>query len=157
MIVGNIKNIEQELKFYPKSIQKGLQFLMTQPVSVLDDGRYIIDGEKLYANIDSYDTEPVEDRLPEQHVRYIDIQYIARGREKIGSAGVDCVGKVAIDHLQSDDWIKYEDMKDEVFVTLSEGSFAIYFPWDVHRPNCHPGHEAVRVKKVVVKVAMDTL
>ena len=35
---------------------------------------------------------------------------------------------------------------------LEEGQFAIFYPWEVHRPNCQFADSPEQVKKVVVKV-----
>ena len=52
---------------------------------------------------------------------------------------------------------EYDTIEDEVFVTLTPGTFVVCYPWDVHRANCNPGDVPVQVKKVLVKVAVDSL
>lgn len=158
MIIGNLKTIEQEMNFYPAAIQQGLQFLLTNDLAALENGTYPIDENKIFAKVASYETEPIEKRRPERHEKYIDIQYIAKGREQIGTGSIADAGEVDTDKLAAGDILYYQGMRQgEWFVTLTGGIFAIYFPWDVHRPNCQAADIAEQVKKIVVKVAMNTL
>lgn len=158
MIIGNLKTIDKELKFYPRGIRKGLEFLITQPLVDLEVGKvYPIEGDKIFAKVSEYETEEKKLRRAERHEKFIDIQCIAAGAEKIGTGRIENTGSISEDNLIQNDAVKYKDMQDDLFVTLYAGTFAIYFPWDVHRANCNPAHTSVKVKKVLVKVSMDTL
>jgi len=46
------------------------------------------------------------------------------------------------------------DITNENFVIVKPGEFAVFFPWEVHRPNCQAGDKPSQVKKVVLKVKM---
>lgn len=160
MILGNLHTIEKELRLYPAAIQQGIRFLLEQPLAELPVGKQVIDGEKIYAKTAAYETEPQEKRRPERHEKYIDIQCIVSGSEKIGLGIMENAGPVDTDKLASADILYYgshDGMTDESFITLEAGQLAVFFPWDVHRPNCNAADAAAAVKKVVVKVAMDAL
>ena len=81
------------------------------------------------------------------------------GAEQIGCGLLEDAGKVDHDAMEESDILYYdakEGMREETFLVLPAGGFAVLFPWDVHRPNCRFG-ENTHVKKVVVKVAMAAL
>lgn len=61
-------------------------FLAEKNFEELPDGRYEIDGENLFAVVMSYTTRPVTEVEWEAHQKYLDIQYLARGKEIIGWA-----------------------------------------------------------------------
>ena len=65
-----------------EGIEKGLEWLLVTDFGSIPDGRYVIDGNKVYANVQSYETKL--DALYEAHRDYIDIQYMISGVEKIG-------------------------------------------------------------------------
>ena len=46
-------------------------------------GRHEIDGDDVYAMVQSFATTPVETRKYEAHRQYIDVQYLITGREVI--------------------------------------------------------------------------
>ncbi|MCF0152878.1 MAG: YhcH/YjgK/YiaL family protein [Megasphaera sp.] len=158
MIVGTIHTIQNEMLLYPKAIQKGIQYLLSAKLDELQPGNiYPIEGDAIFAKASDYMTEPASQRAAERHEKFIDIQYILSGSEKIGIGRVETAGPVKEDALASKDFMKYNTIDDEVFVTLTPGTFVICYPWDVHRANCNPENGPVHVKKILVKVAVDSL
>ena len=115
-------------------------------------GKTPLAGEDIFASVNEYETEPVEDRRPEKHFQYIDIQVLGAGRESIGYTDVENVGSLTEDRREKDDVVFYGSTRKENFVKLEKGDFAIFFPWEVHRPNCWFGEGPETVKKIVVKV-----
>ena len=157
MIVGHLLNIKNELALYPSALQQGLKFLLETDLSALPLGRHEIQGNKMFASIAEYETEPRVKRRPERHEKYVDIQYICSGEETIGSAPMATDYKIVEDCLIERDVVFYKEIASETLLTLSQGMFAIYFPWDVHRPNCNVGDQSSKVRKIVVKIAVDLL
>lgn len=116
------------------------------------DGRHEIDGDAMFALVQRYETRLAAGQ-PEVHRRYIDIQFIVRGREVIQWAPLATLTEVTK---------PYDDVKDAAFfaatagmvpVRLTAGQFAIFFPDDAHAPCC-VCDEPESVMKVVVKVAV---
>lgn len=157
MIIGNLQNIKNEMSLYPSGLQAGLNFLLETDLFYLSLGEHEIQGKKIYAKIAEYETEPKEDRRPESHVKYVDIQYICSGEEMIASGLITEVGEVDEDCLRERDIIFYKSVAAETQIILTQGMFAVYFPWDVHRPNCNAGEQVANVRKILVKVRMDVL
>ena len=69
-----------------EGIQKGLEFLQSNELSSWPDGEHEIDGENVYAVLRSYQTKPPAECRWEAHKKYIDIQYLISGEERIGCA-----------------------------------------------------------------------
>lgn len=157
MIVGYLSNVKHEMPLYPKAIQKGLQFLMETDLAALTPGRHEISGNQMYVSIAEYETEPREKRRLEAHVKYADIQYVLEGEEIIGCGPLAESRDVTEDCLAEKDVIFYQDIARETEMLLTRGMFAVYFPWDVHRPNCNAGGKPGKVRKLVVKVAMEEI
>jgi YhcH/YjgK/YiaL family protein len=93
---------------------------------------------------------------PEVHRRYIDIQFLAWGEEKIGIAIDTGNNKVSESLLEQRNIIFYHDSEHESFIEMIPGSYAIFFPQDVHRPGCIM-QTASEIRKIVVKVALTAL
>lgn len=149
MFLSCAARIKQDLAILPPYLHQGLHYLMEQNFAETADGRQQI-HEDCYAVISSYHTEPWEVRKPEAHRQYIDIQFIVSGAEVIGHADLTVAGKLQ-EAIPERDLFFYEDMVYESRLHLQQGSYAIFYPWDVHRPNCN-ANGAGSVKKVVVKV-----
>ena len=117
------------------------------------DGRIEIDGDRLYASVAAYETGPKEERRFEGHRRYIDVQVLLEGEERI---------EVSLDKdlptLEA-----YDGKRDVMFLkppqfaaalVMKPGYFGVFYPHDIHRPGCHL-QEKCRVRKIVMKVAVE--
>ena len=100
-------------------------------------------------------SSPRENR-PEVHGRYLDIQFLAWGEEKIGIAIDTGNNQISESLLEQRDIIFYHASEHESFIEMIPGSYAIFFPQDVHRPACHKT-VATAIRKIVVKVAISVL
>lgn len=140
----------------PVAIETALEFLRTTDFRVLPPGVVEIDGKNIYAQIIDLITRPEEEIRPEVHRQYLDIQFLAWGEEKIGLA-IDTGNNVISESLLTErDIIFYHDSQNEFFFDMVPGSYAIFFPQDVHRPGCNK-LRSTPIRKIVVKVALSAL
>ena len=159
MIYGNIHVKETENAFSP-TLKKALDILRTKDITGMAAGKYPLDDEgRMILQINEMTTEPKEMRRAEVHRKYVDVQYIIHGRELIGcypDAGED---EISEDLLEPGDirFYKYRDVPGEIMLPMTEGCYAVFFPEDVHRPCCQMGGEPCEVRKIVLKVRVDTL
>ncbi len=156
MIFGNIRNLVTDKRVLPAALTRGLEYLRDTDFSKVAPGRVEIDGTAIFALIQEYQTVPSEEKKPEAHRKYIDIQYVFQGSEIIGYGLESPAIEVAEDRLAEKDLLLYRSFPDEMDLILTPGTYAILFPQDVHRPGCLY-QRTDRVKKVVVKVRMDLL
>jgi len=153
MIFGHLNRWENEHKAFSPVLQKGLAFLTDNNLKKLALGRHDIDGDNMFVLVSEYTVEPKENKRPEAHQKYIDIQCLAYGEEKIGVCLLSTGYEVVEDKLAQGDIVFYGSVKDEVDLTLMPDQYAIFFPQDVHRPGCL-STKATKVKKIVVKIAL---
>ena len=140
----------------PATIERALDFLRSTDFSKLEPGVVEIDGKNIFAQVIDLTTRDVTENRPEVHRRYLDIQFLASGEEKIGIA-IDTGNNLISESLLAQrDIIFYHDSEHESFFEMVPGSYAIFFPQDVHRPGCHKT-VATPIRKIVVKVAIDSL
>ena len=129
-------------------IRCALEFLQQADVARLTIGRHAVDGDRVFALVSEYHTQPIEARFWEAHRQHIDVQFVQSGIEQI-----------AVGDLADFDADPYDAERDLIvargaaaqFVTLRSGMFAILFPHDVHMPGLI-ARRVERVRKVVVKV-----
>ena len=140
----------------PDSIEKALHFLRTTDFRTHEPGVVEIDGKNIYAQIIDLTTRDAADNRPEVHRRYLDIQFLASGEEKIGIAIDTGNNEINEALLEQRDIIFYHDSEHESFIEMIPGSYAIFFPQDVHRPGCNK-NIATPIRKIVVKIAIAAL
>lgn len=137
---------------YPKVFVKALTFLTTHDFTTMEPGRLTIQGTMMYANLDIVHTKAYKNSKPEQHQDYIDVQYIVRGREDMGFYTDRHIHAPIESHPDKDCWFYANDLPDEGIVHAVPGSYAIFFPSDIHRPLLAPNDQPEPVLKVVVKI-----
>lgn len=125
------------------------KFIQRAQEENLPEGRYELDGDRLFAMIQEYATKEREACLYEAHKLYGDIQYMVSGTEVIYGAHINSL-KVVEDRTPETDIIFYDRTPEEAALTLKPGMFAVFLPQDGHMPCCqYEGQEKVR--KIVVK------
>ena len=131
-----------------ENLKKGFEWIKNNDLKTLPDGKYEIEDENIFANVQSYDTK---DTAPyEGHRKYIDIQYMIRGREKVGIT--DYTNCSTIEEYNEDKYIEFlKNNTSDFYEILEEGNFLVFFPQDAHQPALNPDNK-LNVKKVIVKV-----
>lgn len=79
MIYDTLHHRKQYQNLHP-GVAAALDFLADTDWAELDDGRYEVDGEKVFVNVMRYETK-MDNPTPERHEKYIDIFYLL-GREE---------------------------------------------------------------------------
>lgn len=154
MIFSSIYS-NDDFKNYPQAIQKAVEYLKSNDFVNMEPGVYEIDGKKMYAQVFDADTDAAETKRPEVHEKYLDVQFLASGKEKLGFT--PDTGKYEVDErFDERDLIFYKSVENEGFITSTPGCFCVFFPWDVHRPAV-VADQPMKVRKVVVKVSIDLL
>jgi YhcH/YjgK/YiaL family protein len=116
-----------------------------------DDGHVAIEGDDVFASVQSYIPTTTSERLFEAHRVYADLQYIAAGEEVIQYAPLELLQEV-MPYSNVNDASLYKG-DDDFPLYMRLGRFAIFFPNDGHKPCClWRGQD--RVKKVVVKIRL---
>lgn len=135
-------------------LEKCADFIKKFEEEKLPDGTYEIDGKRVFANIQSYRTKPLtDDCLFEAHKKYIDIQYIVSGIEKIRWAKLDTLKEVEEHYSEGQDIAFYTGGTKFDFV-LTKGTFLMLYPQDAHMPGLSDEKD-VNARKIVFKIAVN--
>jgi biofilm protein TabA len=127
---------------------KAFAFMRDQDLSALKPDKYVIDGDNVYAMLTEAPSKTFEQSAWESHRKYIDIQYVIRGEEKIGVAPLS-KATVSKPYDEAKDYANYT--AEGQYYIAKPGRFFLFFPGDVHRPNIKiEGYDMV--KKLVIKV-----
>lgn len=157
MIFGHILAKETEAAYAPM-IREAIRYCRETDVSGLGESRFELDGDEFIAQVCDRVTGAKAEKLPEVHRRYAELQYMAEGSELMGFYP-DCGdNEVLEDLLEQKDTIYYKENPGagEKMLLMTPGTYAIFFPEDVHRPFCQVDQPA-RVKKIVVKIDLKRL
>ena len=156
MIFGNVRDLETTFAWLPKPLKTAVQHLKDTDFTALPVGNYDLQGKDIYVQVFDATTKPIAETRAEVHRQYIDVQYSCNGKERMGFASDTGTLAVAEDLLEARDLLFYTGMENESTLTMTPGSFAVFFPSDVHRPGCLLDQSAT-VRKVVIKVRASLL
>ncbi len=137
----------------PERWRMAFEFLKSHKLANLEPKRYDIDGDNLYASVSQYSTENEEDKNFEAHRKYIDIQYVISGNERIGIARLSDT-TTTFQAYDPDKDIGLYNAKPLGMFEATPGTFFIFFPQDAHKPGLNPG-ATTQVKKLVIKLKVD--
>lgn len=151
MIFDRLSNCEQYYSLNEK-FKKAFEFLKNTDLVHLDEGSYEIDGKNIYANVQSVDLKPVEEKKWEVHRKYIDIQYVITQKEKMGYGILEDF-KTIIEKYDDNRDVEFLDGEKFNFVDVNCGYFVIFYPNDVHAPMLRVD-KAEKIKKVIVKILL---
>lgn len=152
MIVTDLTHIDRQIMMTPV-FRKAIAFLRSRDIHAVPDGTVEIDGDRVFAIVQRYETIMTETPKFEYHRKYIDIQFIASGEEVIGWAPVermtvteeyDAAKDIAFGRLAPGTWAP---------VKLQAGQLAVLRPEDGHAPKL-AASAPTSVMKIVVKVAV---
>jgi YhcH/YjgK/YiaL family protein len=116
------------------------------------DGRYDLEGSRIWYSVQRYKTKPEDTCNFESHRKFIDIQLIVSGEEFIGHSYLDGLQtRSPYDAVSDKALYEHKPLGELSVIRLSAGMFGIFFPHDVHLP-CLQTNKISDVHKVVVKV-----
>ena len=127
---------------------KAFRFLKETNLDTLSAGKHAIDGDNAYASVTEGPSKQLDKTAWESHKKYIDLQYVIKGKEQIDVVNVNAATVTK----------PYDAVRDAANYTANgtayiaePGTFFLFFPQDAHRPNIIvPGYDVV--KKLVIKI-----
>ena len=148
MIVDSFDYIACHKGLHP-NLDKAIDWLNSHTLAALENGKTLIDGDKVFVNVMDADLRDADGAAFEYHRRYADLQIDLTGGE---GWGYETAPGTEVEPYQPD--IGKKDSEDAVFGALGEGRFVLFFPGELHRPGVEmPGCD--RVRKAVVKIKME--
>ncbi|MDD3149276.1 MAG: YhcH/YjgK/YiaL family protein [Candidatus Gastranaerophilales bacterium] len=147
MIIDKLKNASFYYGINDK-IKIGLEYLENTDLKNLENGKYEIDKDEIFALIQEYQSKSMSEGKWEAHQQYIDIQFIIEGEELLGYLNID----------EFEPTSNYDKEKDIIwgngngnFAKAKEGEFLIFTSKDAHMPGIAVDKPSY-VKKAVIKV-----
>ena len=107
------------------------RFLAEHDLEALSIGNHVILEGKCWATVSEYIPKEVEKGNIESHLRFVDLQYVLWGNEKMGLAS---------------------DIEVRQAYNSDAGSFFLFFPSDIHQPSVRGKGELVKSRKIVIKI-----
>lgn len=153
MIMGEVQSLPSA-GLHP-ALQDALTLALAARPQEKAPGRYELQGDNIFMNVMTFNTQSPVEKKAELHEQYIDIQLLLNGEERIlfGMAGT---ARQCEEFHHEDDYQLCIAIENEQAIILKPGMFAVFMPGEPHKPGCVVG-EPDEIKKVVVKVKADLM
>ena len=136
-----------------KYSQEAAEFMENFKPENYADGRYDLNEEGLFENIQSYTTNPRENQKYEAHRRYIDVQYIITGKDGFCLKDISEMTEadIIVPYSEESDIMFFSNKVEGEYHALTDGEFLVMPPECAHMPGMAVG-EPSPVRKMVVKI-----
>ena len=153
MMMGEVQSLPSA-GLHP-ALQDALTLALAARPQEKAPGRYELQGDNIFMNVMTLNTQSPVEKKAELHEQYIDIQLLLNGEERIlfGMAGT---ARQCEEFHHEDDYQLCSAIENEQAIILKPGMFAVFMPGEPHKPGCVVG-EPGEIKKVVVKVKADLM
>jgi len=148
ILLDKLDRAEKYYKMHP-GFKQAFEFLKSDSLSELPNGKYEIDGDRIYCTISKGIGRSRSEAKLEAHRKYIDIQYIISGIEEMGWSPTAICDNIAEEYDAGKDIMFFND-EPISWTQVPSGSFVIFFPEDAHAPLV--GNEEIH--KAVVKIKL---
>ena len=152
MIITNVNN-EIQNKSLAKDIRFCIEFAKKNENKILSlvNGSYDVGYNNIKMNLGKYFTKSENDKFWESHKKYLDVQIMINGTEK-----------VAINDIRDMEVKSFDEEKDLTIlegdkafdIIMKTGDVLVFFPNDVHKPelNVSENDDSGNIRKIVTKV-----
>ncbi len=144
-IIENLKLYCNEDSNLFKAVKYATEFDLSQK-----DGEYEVEGRRIFAKVQEYQTSPAQERKFESHRDYFDVQVVREGIERHDIALSEELEPLT-EYDPQKDVIKLKAPQIYSSIIVKPGMFAVYYPQDIHRPNCNVSGRS-NVRKICMKV-----
>ncbi|MGK3693451.1 N-acetylneuraminate anomerase [Escherichia coli] len=153
MMMGEVQSLPSA-GLHP-ALQDALTLALAARPQEKAPGCYELQGDDIFMNVMTFNTQSPVEKKAELHEQYIEIQLLLKGEERIlfGMAGT---ARQCEEFHHEDDYQLCSAIENEQTINLKPGMFAVFMLGEPHKPGCVVG-EPGEIKKVVVKVKADLM
>ena len=163
MFYGNINNefFDKQCSLMPKPLALCLNYLKENDMAKAEAGVFDLKlgNSDCILQVLDLQTNDRNNLRPEIHRKYIDVQFLASGGPEEAAFWSDDYSLEVDEDLLSTKrdilFYKNSDTTKEGRIYLTPGTYACYFPWDVHVPAIQVGKESKPIRKIVIKVPLE--
>lgn len=124
------------------------RFMSTNDLNELAIGEHQIVQGRCWATVSEYIPKTVDKGNIESHKKFIDLQYVLRGNEKMGLAKNVTVKR----EYNPDRDVAFWNSDDITYYPATPQVFFLFFPCDIHQPSVQADGDIVQSRKVVIKI-----
>ena len=152
MIITNVNN-EIQNKSLAKDIRFCIEFAKKNENKILSlvNVSYDVGYNNIKMNLGKYFTKSENEKFWESHKKYLDVQIMINGTEKVAINDIRDMGVKSFDEEKDLTILEGDKAFD---IIMKTGDVLVFFPNDVHKPelNVSENDDSGNIRKIVTKV-----
>lgn len=132
-----------------KSVEFAVQYIRDLDKNSLSPGTYRVNDD-FYYSVQEYYTKDKKDCITESHRKYLDVQWIVEGEEKMFLSDISKL-YLQKEYCEEKDIALWEPIDAMTQIVLLPGAYTVLYPENAHM-GCVAINGPVKVKKIVGKV-----
>ena len=152
MIITNVNN-EIQNKSLAKDIRFCIEFAKKNENKILSlvNGSYDVGYNNIKMNLGKYFTKSENEKFWESHKKYLDVQIMINGTEKVAINDIRDMKVKSFDEERDLTILEGDKAFD---IIMKTGDVLVFFPNDVHKPelNVSENDDSGNIRKIVTKV-----
>lgn len=152
MIITNVNN-EIQNKSLAKDIRFCIEFAKKNENKILSlvNGSYDVGYNNIKMNLGKYFTKSENEKFWESHKKYLDVQIMINGTEKVAINDIRDMEVKSFDEERDLTILEGDKAFD---IIMKTGDVLVFFPNDVHKPelNVSENDDSGNIRKIVTKV-----
>lgn len=136
-------------KTLSEKIAEAVETIRNVKFDEMELGKHVINDD-FYMSLQIYDSKDPATARHEAHQKYVDVQYIVEGTERIDIAPASIM-EVEEEYDEDRDVVFFKEPARATTVVLTAGGYAVLYPEDSHKPGLQVDGP-VKIKKIVGKV-----
>lgn len=119
-----------------------------------EPGNIVVQPGDVWIEIKHVQTESVNDRMFESHRLFVDVHLLLEGEEYIGFAHDELMVE---DCSLAEHDVYFGSSREGRYLPMKSGEMVVFFPGEVHKPQCHFDDKPVSIRKAVIKIRQSVL
>lgn len=155
MITGNIR--EPIPSWYPEALKKLIHIFQTTDFNQIAEGKHNVDNDDIFFIVNEYTTKNPMEARPEDHQKYVDLQFVFEGEERFGVTQNYQNLIADTDYDGQKDIRFYQPSNQYDLIHFYKGMYMVLMPQDIHVPGLNMADGQRSVKKIVGKINLKLL
>jgi YhcH/YjgK/YiaL family protein len=152
VIYDRLENLPAYTALAPEVMPEIIEFLGKCGEGKIAEGRYELNGDKLFVNVQSYATKTFNPDMLEYHQNYVDVQLLLAGSETLY---YEPAGTAEVTPYNAESDCGFNKVPASALpLKLEVGNFVLLLPGEGHLPGIGDGSSVI---KAVVKISTELL
>lgn len=130
-------------------IEYAIDYIKKLDLKLIENGKYVVNDDFFYL-VQEYHTKKSKDVKFEAHKKYVDIQFLVAGQERIEVTAAAFM-EIEVPYDSQNDVVFFKEPRYAGYVDIKANCYTVFYPKDAHKPGIDL-EQTQSIKKIIGKV-----